>query len=669
MGVGNALFTFALIFALAIFVRRIYLLLAMVLLGQEENRFDRLRERVKSFLVYGLGQRRVVQKPFGFNHFLLFWGFIVLQIAVNVEFLINGVFPSFSFSFVGEVPYRLMMELGDVTSGIVLVVVVIAVTRRLLFRPRYIESKPGAYVILVLVGLLMLGYFGIHVSAIEQAGRSPYLPVSELIARPFLVRGELPPWQPIGRAFWWLHALVLLAFICYIPYSKHLHILTALINCFFRRLSFPGTLPRLIFRKGEIFGVSKVTQLTWKDLYDFLSCTECGRCAGACPATDTGKALNPMHVILEGKANLERNGMEILKERRFDSLERAEVHMSVEMPLIGGDEGAQVQPEAVWDCTTCGACVEKCPAFIEQFPKLLKMRRHLVMEKVDFPPELITLFENVEQRSNPYGIPPADRGRWSDGMSIPLASPDANFEYLLFAGCVPSFNGRMRSVLTSIVECMRKGGVSFAIMGKDEPCCGDPLRRTGNEYVFDRIVRENIDRFKGAGVRKIITFCPHCYNSFKNDYPAFGGTFEVFHHTQVISSLLEKGGFFPERIAERVVIHDSCYLGRYNSIYEEPRRIIRSVTGHDALEMDRARTESFCCGAGGGRLWMHESRGRRISTERTRQALAKKPSVIATSCPYCLIMFEDGLKDLGVADTVRAMDVSELATAATKGKQ
>ena len=664
MGIGSAVFALALAFALAFFVRRIYLLFAMVLLGQGENRFDRLIERVKSLLFYGFGQKRVVEKPFGFNHFLLFWGFIVLQLVANVEFILNAVFPAFTFGFIGDSAYGLMMSVRDVTSGVILLVVAIAVVRRLLFRPWYVESKAGAYVVLILVALLMIGYFGIHVSAIASgAEESPCLPVSRLFARPFLALGGRLPWPLLSRAFWWLHGLVLLAFICYIPYSKHLHILTALINCFFRRLSFPGTLPRLFFRKGKTFGVSRITQLTWKDLYDFLSCTECGRCAEVCPATDTGKVLNPMHVILEGKANLEVNGMDILRSRLFDSLERADVHMPVKKPLIGEEEGAQVRPEAIWDCTTCGACVEKCPVFIEQFPKLLKMRRHLVMEKVDFPPELITLFENVEQRSNPYGIAPVDRGRWAEGMSIPLASPHTSAGYLLFAGCVPSFSARMRSVLASIAACLREGGISFAIMGKDEPCCGDPLRRTGNEYVFDRIVRDNIDRFRRLNVRKIITFCPHCYNSLKNDYPAFGGAFEVFHHTQIISPVVEKGGRLPDGRAERVVIHDACYLGRYNNIYEAPRRIIRSVTGCDPIEMERARAESFCCGAGGGRLWMHESRGRRISTERTRQALAKQPSIIATSCPYCLIQFEDGLKDADVEGAVRVMDVSELAAA------
>jgi Fe-S oxidoreductase len=515
----------------------------------------------------------------------------------------------------------------------------------------------------------MMGNFGVHVSAIAEGAKdSESLPVSRLLAQPFLSFGGRLPWPLLAGLFWWLHALVLLVFICYIPYSKHLHIVTALINCFFRRLSFSFTLPPMTFRKGETFGVSRVTQLTWKDLYDFLSCTECGRCSGACPATDTGKVLNPMRVILQGKANLEKNGMAILRGRHFDSIERADVNSQTKTSLIGDDENTQVQPEAVWDCTTCGACVRKCPVFIEQFPKLLKLRRHLVMEKSDFPPELIALFENVEQRSNPYGISPGDRGRWAEGLSVPFASPDTAFEYLLFAGCVPSFNGRMRSVLAAIVECLRRGGISFAIMGKDEPCCGDPLRRTGNEYIFDRMARANIERFRRAGVRKIITFCPHCFNSFKNDYPAFGSDFEVFHHTEILTPILEAGAARVVPAERGVVIHDSCYLGRYNGIYEEPRRIIRAATGSAALEMDKSREDSFCCGAGGGRLWMHESRGRRISTERTGQALARDPSIVVTSCPYCLIMFEDGLKDAGVTATVRAMDVSELAAAALKKK-
>ncbi|HUJ69467.1 MAG TPA: (Fe-S)-binding protein [Syntrophorhabdales bacterium] len=662
MGIGNLIFALLFLAALVLFVRRVYLLFAMVLLGQGENRLDRLKARLQSLMVYGFGQRRVVQKAFGVNHLLLFWGFIVLQLFVNIEFIARGFFPSFTLTFIGRTPYRFMMTSADITSGIVLIVALIAIIRRAAFRPWYIEGKAGAYVILILVALLMVGDLGIHAASIAMGAEAGALfPVSRLLAGPLLSLSSGTSTAILLSIFWWLHGLVLIGFICYIPYSKHLHILTALINCFFRRLSFPNTLSRLAFLKGGVFGVSTVIQLTWKDLLDLFSCTECGRCASVCPATATGKVLNPMEVILEGKENLETNGMGILRQRSFDSLERADEKTAVTLPLIGESGKGQIRPEAAWDCTTCGACVEKCPVFIEQFPKLLKVRRHLVMEEVDFPPELVTLFENVEQRSNPYGIAPSERDKWAGPLDIPLISKEYPTDYLLFVGCVPSFNPRMRSVLAAISEILKMGGVSFAILGKQEPCCGDPLRRTGNEYVFDRIVRANIGLFRTAGVKRIITFCPHCYNSFKNDYPAYGADFEVFHHTEMISPILAAMGPLPGAPEARVVIHDSCYLGRYNAIYEEPRQIIESACGSQAIDMDRTRGESFCCGAGGGRLWMHESRGERISSERTRQALAKEPSIIATSCPYCLMMFEDGLKDEGSQGPVRAMDVSELA--------
>lgn len=666
MDARSVVFTVAFAAALAFFVRRVYLLSGMVLLGQAENRYERLHERLKSLLVYGFGQKRVVEEAFGVNHFLLFWGFILLQVAVNVEFILNGIFPAFSLRFIGEAAYAFLNRVADVTSLIVLLVVITALVRRAFFRPWWIEAKPGSFLILALVGLLMVSDIGLHVSALaghELPGH--HFPLSRmLLTHPAGLPDSIA--RPLGTLSWWLHAAVLLAFICYIPYSKHLHILTALVNCFFRRMTFPASLPPMVFRPGETFGVSKITQLTWKDLYDFLSCTECGRCARTCPATDTGKVLNPMHVVLAGKANMELNGMELLRQRSFDSFERADTKASVPLPLIGEVEHACVRPEAIWDCTTCGACVEKCPVFIEQFPKLLKMRRHLVMEKVEFPPELITLFENIEARSNPYGIAPSERAAWSAGMDVPPVSNVRDAEYLLFAGCVASFNARMRSVLAAVVAILRKAGIPFAILGKEERCCGDPMRRLGNEYIFDRMARANVEQFNRLGVRKIITICPHCFNSLHNDYPAFGGRFEVYHHSQVISRLLATGALTTAPGGGRVVIHDACYLGRYNGIYEEPRQIVKASSGAPALEMERTRRESFCCGAGGGRLWMHESRGTRINTARTRQALATGPSIVATSCPYCLSMFEDGLKDEHAQSAVRAMDIAELLNGALR---
>jgi Fe-S oxidoreductase len=661
--VESVIFAVLFLASFLFFLRRVFRLFVMVLLGKPEPRFDHLRDRLKSLLLFGFGQKRVVEEPFGVNHFFLFWGFVLLQLFVNSEFIIAGIFPKFSFSFLGTVLYPVITFVADITSLVVLLVVIIAAFRRLFFKPPHIERKPEAFFILALVGLLMLAYFGLNISAVAQGHEHEgYFPISQILALPFAGSGTETAWHIVQRIFWWLHAVVLLAFLIYIPYSKHLHILTALINCFFRRSSFVHSLPRMVFKRGEEFGVSGVTQFTWKDLLDFFSCTECGRCADACPATSTGKALNPKDVILAGKANLLQNGEIILASRGGDTIARADEHTPANTPLIGQDSHLMVRPEAIWDCTTCGACVDKCPVFIEQFPKLLAMRRHLVMESVEFPAELITFFQNLEQRSNPFGIAPTDRARWASDLDVPLLSEMPDAEYLFYIGCVSSFTSRMKTVMASIIGALRKASVSFAILGKEEHCCGDPLRRLGNEYVFDKVARANVALFKKYGVKKMLTLCPHCYSTFKHDYRDFGADFEVIHHTELLNKLVKEkklqlaSGFQNERI----IFHDSCYLGRYNDIYEEPRGLIQMATGTSPLEMNKMRRESFCCGAGGGRMWMEESSGTRINADRTRQALDHDPTVIATCCPYCMTMFEDGIKDEKAEERVRVLDVAEI---------
>ncbi len=661
--IESVIFAVAFFGALFIFLRRVFRLFAMVLLGKAEPRFDRLLDRLKSLLLFGFGQKRVIEEPFGVNHFFLFWGFILIQLMVNSEFIVAGIFPRFSLSFLGDILYPVITFTADITSLVVLLVVIIAAFRRIFFKPPHVERTLEAFFILKLIALLMIANFGLHISSIVAGrGQEEYVPISQILAIPFAGRGTEMSWQIAHRVFWWLHAVVLLVFLVYIPYSKHLHILTALLNCFFRRFDFVRSLPRMTFKQGERFGVSKVTQFTWKDLLDFFSCTECGRCADACPATNTGKVLNPKEVILAGKANLLQNGGAILTARGGDTIAGADNSAVVSLPLIAGPQGTSVSPEAIWDCTTCGACVEKCPVFIEQFPKLLSMRRHLVMEDAHFPPELITFFQNIEQRSNPYGIAPVDRAKWASDLDVPLIWEQPNAEYLFYIGCVASFTSRMKSIMAAIIETLRKASISCAILGKEEQCCGDPLRRLGNEYVFDKLARSNVALFEKYGVKKILTLCPHCYSTFKHDYKDFGAEFEVIHHTELLSALLKAGRLQPGKglQQERIVFHDSCYLGRYNDLYEEPRAIIQQATGSSPLEMEKRRRESFCCGGGGGRMWMEESSGTRINADRTRQALRQDPTVIATCCPYCLTMFEDGIKDEKMEDRVRVLDVAEI---------
>ena len=660
--IESVIFTVLLAVAVIFFLKRIYTLFALVLLGRGENRFDRLLKRLKDMLLFGFIQKRVIEKPFGFNHFFLFWGFIVL-LVINIEFVVAGMFPRFSFAFLGDGPYAVLRFLADIMSFVVLLAVIIAFIRRIFFKPPHIANTWDAFFILSTVAALMIAYFGINITEILMywGGKTDFpMPVSRIFASFFSSEGNPETFHFVTRVFWWIHALVFLTFLVYIPYSKHLHVLTSLFNVFYRRSTFPSTLPRMEFREGLSFGVSKITQFTWKDLLDFLSCSECGRCQSVCPAHNTGKPLNPKEVIHQAKLNLFANGDAIRASRPADTIERAHEDFEPVVSLIGKGE-ASVLPEAIWACTTCGACVEKCPIFIEQFPKLLQMRRHLVMEKVDFPEEVIAFFEHIEERSNPWGIARADRGKWAQNLNVGIFGKDDTFEYLLYMGCECSYDSRMRHVSTSVVNILRSANISFGILGADEICCGDAMRRLGNEYVFERMAKRNVRDAKRLGVKKVITLCPHCYSTLKNDYRAYGADFTVYHHSEFIHDLMRKNKLDTRDAMgnESIVFHDSCYLGRYNNIYDEPRKIIQSITGKKPIEMPQNRRDSFCCGAGGGRMWMEENIGTRINAERTREALKEKPTIIATSCPYCMTMFEDGLKEENV-ENIRVLDIGEI---------
>jgi Fe-S oxidoreductase len=428
-----------------------------------------------------------------------------------------------------------------------------------------------------------------------------------------------------------------------------MHIITAIPNCFFRNLDKTSIPPLEEFAKGNSYGVGRVDDFTWKDLFDSFSCTECGRCQSVCPANVTGKSLNPRQVVHSLKTNLMAAESDIRTGKPPST------------PLIGTEGEGSNTEETVWACTTCGACLEQCPVFIEQMPKIIKMRRYLVEMKASFPEELLNLFENMEGRNNPWGIAPTERGKWAATIDVkPFEA--GKTEYLFYVGCAGSFDSRQKHVTVAIATILDAAGISWGILGKDEKCCGDSLRRLGNEFVFDRMARENVQLFIDRGVTKIITQCPHCFSTLKNDYRQYGIELEVIHHGQLLEKLIAEGKFKPGRqVTElgKIIFHDSCYLGRHNGVYDEPRSVIASTTGSEPAEFERNRNNAFCCGGGGGRMWLEEHTGARININRVEEALSQNPDTICVACPYCLTMFEDGLKDKQSSQT-KVRDLAEI---------
>jgi len=652
------IFTIILIISLLAFVASCVARFRLTALGKKENRVDQPARRFWNMLVYAFGQKRVATNryKFGFNHFLIFWSFLVLLIA-NAEFVIAGA--TGGKIGLNLLPYSLHNSfslLFDIISLVTLIVILIAMSRRLFFPPKYIEARSrDAFIILGMIATLMIAFFISHAAEIARLSYGihtapefiPTMPVSQMIAN-VIGKGALTlaGLQTLATTFWWIHAIVLLAFLNYLPYSKHMHILTAIPNCFFRSFGKVNTLPREEFAAGKTFGVGAVDGFTWKDLFDSYSCTECGRCQDVCPAANTGKPLSPKDVVHDIKMNLLENGPRLQKGQ------------PAACPLIGEGEGS-VSEEALWACTSCGACMEVCPVFIEQMPKILQMRRSLVEEQAKFPEELLNLFENMEQRSNPWGIAPAERTKWTAELDVKPFS--AEMEYLFFVGCAGSFDSRNKQVTTALATILNAAGVTWGILGRDEKCCGDSLRRLGNEFVFDRMARENVKLFQERGVKKIITQCPHCFSTLKNDYRQYGLEVEVLHHSELIDRLIKDGRLKIGDAAKagNIVFHDSCYLGRHNDVYDAPRAVATAATGKAPAEMERNHNNAFCCGAGGGRMWMEENTGTRINLERVREALREKPDTVCVSCPYCLTMFEDGLKDES-AEKVQVRDIAEL---------
>ncbi len=592
--------------------------------------------------------------PAGAMHFFIMWGFVVLFIGtviVTIEYELFQKILGMKHGFwVGSffLGYEVIL---DLLGALFIVGLVWALVRRYGMKPPQLTWKPLDLVLPL--WLLLIGVTGFLVEGLRLAATASELTYD-------------PRWSPVGFVisqwvsgfsaemlrrwhfvFWWVHGLLALGWIAYLPYApKVMHILTAGINLFFQEMRPRGRLEVLdvegAFERNEVLGFQTIQDLTRKDLLDLASCTECGRCEANCPAHLSGKILSPREIILELRdhANEELPALSKPKEQR---------------QIIG----YSIKSEEIWACTTCMACVEVCPVFIDPLNKILELRRNEVMIQDRYPEGFTDVFKGLDGRGNPWDMPTSERLTWMRGLDVPVASsvtastPDAHWDYLFFVGCAAAFDPRTQKIARSVVKILQHAGISFAVLGEEENCTGDPARRIGHEYIFQMLAKQNIETFQNYHVTKILTICPHCFNTLKNEYPALGGRYEVIHHTELIAQLLRDGRLqLAKEIPATVTYHDSCYLGRYNRIFDAPRSILQKIPGVKLIEMERHRERGMCCGAGGGLMWLEEEPGKRVNELRIQQAqetFAKvqannRAKLVASACPFCMIMLEDGIK-------------------------
>jgi len=626
-------------------------------LGQADDRSGNWWKRVMTTLAVAVANIRIIRGKElypGIMHALIFSGATVLILGKIVRlfsYLTGITNPPQSI-------YLYASWVSEIGAVLLLIGGAMAVYRRYIVRPPRLDNKPEdslVYVwvfLIVLTGLMAKGY-RIAASEVAPVDWAMWSPVGYLLSHIFptfvvAAKNEILVWH---RAI--IHtipAFILLGYI-WVNRSRLQHILLSPLNIFFRSLKPKGALSPVDFEATELFGVSKIEEFTWKQLLDLGACTRCGRCQDACPAYFSGKALNPKQVILNLKDHLhETYPVPLLRkpaEPRKDMISEV------------------ITDEVIWDCTTCRACMQACPVYIEHVDKIIDMRRNLAMERVQFPESAQDALKSLGDRGHPWRGTTATRTTWFDGLDLPVLAEDSDIDMLYWVGCTAALDDRNMSVPRAMVRILQAAGVRFGILGAEENCCGDPARRMGDEYLFQTISQSNIEILKGYNVKKILTTCPHCFNTLKQEYPQFGGNFEVIHHTEFIDALIRDAKLKLGALdGKRAAYHDSCYLGRYNDIYEAPRNILQAVGGIKRVELGRCGTRSFCCGGGGGHMWMEEEPSKRVNERRVEEIIEAKVDLVATACPYCLIMFEDGVKAKGAEETLHVKDLSELVAEA-----
>jgi Fe-S oxidoreductase len=659
--------------AIGFFLFKILQFVTVLRIGGPDNRFDRLHDRVGAVIAGVGGHDRMVRRKYsGALHLAIFYGFVVLSTSI-IQVFGEAVLPTFKPD--PPLVNTVIALAQDLFAVLVLAGVAMALYNRFFIHPlRYKGSHEGDGVrILVGISLVMLTQLGVTGSRLllnsnPTYGHDPstsWRPVSQVVAAIMSAAGlgggnaDL-----VHHLFILANVVVVLGFLAYLPTSKHQHIYLAIENIFFKNLKPIGALPKLDIENSDHYGNSRIEQFSWKHLLDLYTCTECGRCQDQCPAYLTDKPLSPKMLIMDMRDHLHERSPQLIKLAGVPPEKRTEASLEIEseypghQPLIGGT----ILEETLWACTMCGACMNECPVLIEHVPKIADMRRSLVLEDSRLPKQAESALRSIENSGNPYALSNQNRGDWAHNLGVRTYAEYPDAEYLYFVGCAASFDEANQKVAASIVRILQAADVDFAILGREETCNGDPARRIGNEYLFQMQAEANVNNFKKYGVKKVLTGCPHCFNTLKNEYPEFGFEAEVLHHTEFIQQLIDSGRLKLDPYADsslrgrKVTYHDPCYLGRWNNVYEPGRKVLEQIQGLERLEMHRHGRQAFCCGAGGGRMWMEETLGKRINRERIQQAHEVDADLVATACPFCLTMMTEGASSQNLA-----IDVADVA--------
>ncbi|MDA3129403.1 heterodisulfide reductase-related iron-sulfur binding cluster [Aliibacillus thermotolerans] len=686
-------FLFVVFYAIYLFAKLLITRYQYIKLGQKEAFDSAWKERLHAVLVNVLGQRKLFKDwKSGILHLILFYGFFIIQVGL-LEIILKGFVEGFQYPLGAFHPYFNLIQ--EWTVFLMFCAILYAAYRRYGEKLERLQWKRDGKALFVYVALAILSgtiilSLGFERIMYGMEANYAFAPFSSIVAALFAGIGTTAA-TVLFYVTWWIHMITVFSFMVFVPQSKQAHEVFAIFNVFFKKAGPVGKLQKIDFEdeEAESFGVGKIEDFTRRQLIDLYACVECGRCTNMCPATGSGKMLSPMDLMIKMRDHLTEKGaavtsrtpwlpafaMSNTKANQLARQSREEAAAGYDVNLIGD----VITEEEIWACTTCRNCEDQCPVMNEHVDKIIDLRRYLVLTEGKMDAEAQRAMMNIERQGNPWGISRKERENWRDGredIDVPtvkeLKKKDESFEYLFFVGAMGSYDRRSQKVAQSFAKLLNEAGVSFAILGNKEKNSGDTPRRLGNEFLYQELAEKNISEFQKNDVKKIVTIDPHAYNTIKNEYPEFGldEDVEVYHHTELLAKLIEEGKLKPEHpVNETITYHDSCYLGRYNDVYDPPRAILEAIPGLKIVEMERSRQDSMCCGAGGGMMWMEEEAGGRVNIMRTEQALAVNPSMIGSACPYCLTMLSDGTKAKELEDSIQTMDVAEILEKSVVGEK